>query len=433
MKWEKKGLIHSPRKNAFWNQKYDILPTPYYIEEKNIVRVFFGTTDNENYGRVTYVDLNASNLKEIIYEHDNYIIDLGKDGTFDDCGVVPSCIIKKDNNYLLYTVGFQRTVKTPYMIFPGLTISKDLKSFERVSNAPILPRNKFRYISQGAPCVIYDDNKYKMWHWYATKWINIEGKLFMDYHIGYAESSDAINWDMKEEPCLIPEKELGEFAVARPYVFKKNNIDYDIYLHTYKLKTYINRRAGEKTNNYDNDEYKLLSPKYLQIDDQDKIKENLKLKRYRTHPDPWKTNYQTVNNFILAQYSKLQIVKMVEKSEQKYDYLIYLRPDVKYIQKFNLNFFKHINNKTICIPNFHLFGPHKFNDRFCITNMNSYKIYGNIFQRLLNISKRRSLHSETVLGAVMKNNGLKTIRINFKFSRVRCDGSIPKKDRFKIK
>ena len=216
-------------------------------------------------------------------------------------------------------------------------------------------------------------------------------------------------------------------------VFKKNNIDYDIYLHTYKLKTYINRRAGEKTNNYDNDEYKLLSPNYLQIDDQDKIKENLKLKRYRTHPDPWKTNYQTVDNFILAQYSKLQIVKMVEKSEQKYDYLIYLRPDVKYIQKFNLNFFKHINNKTICIPNFHLFGPHKFNDRFCITNMNSYKIYGNIFQRLLNISKRRSLHSETVLGAVMKNNGLKTIRINFKFSRVRCDGSIPKRDRFKIK
>ena len=235
MKWEKKGLIHSPRKNAFWNQKYDILPTPYYIEEKNIVRVFFGTTDNENYGRVSYIDLNASNLKEIIYEHDNYIIDLGKDGTFDDCGVVPSCIIKKDNNYLLYTVGFQRTVKTPYMIFPGLTISKDLKSFERVSNAPILPRNKFRYISQGAPCVIYDDNKYKMWHWYATKWINIEGKLFMDYHIGYAESSDAINWDMKEEPCLIPEKELGEFAVARPYVFKKNNI-YHMYYSTRYIK-----------------------------------------------------------------------------------------------------------------------------------------------------------------------------------------------------
>lgn len=234
MKWEKKGLIHSPKKNAFWNQKYDILPVPYFIEEKNIVRVFFGTTDNENYGRISYLDLDADNLKNIVYEHDNYIVDLGENGTFDDCGVVPSCIIKKDDNYLLYTVGFQRTVKTPYMLFAGLTISKDLNNFERVSKAPLLPRNSIRYISQGAPCVIYDENKYKMWHWYATKWIDIQGKLFMDYHIGYAESDDAINWDMKEKPCLSPEKELGEFAVARPYVFKKNDI-----FHMYYSTRYI--------------------------------------------------------------------------------------------------------------------------------------------------------------------------------------------------
>lgn len=235
MKWKKKGIIHFPRKNAFWNQKYDILPVPYFIEKQNIVRVFFGTTDNENYGRISYVDLDADNLKNILYEHDNYILDLGEDGTFDDCGVVPSCIIKKGDSYLLYTVGFQRTVKTPYMLFAGLTISKDLTNFERISKAPILPRNSFRYISQGAPCVIYDDNKYKMWHWYATKWVNIEGKLFMDYHIGYAESDDAINWEMREEPCLKPENNLGEFAVARPFVFKRNGI-YHMYYSTRYIK-----------------------------------------------------------------------------------------------------------------------------------------------------------------------------------------------------
>ena len=125
MKWKKKGIIHFPRKNAFRNQKYDILPVPYFIEKQNIVRVFFGTTDNENYGRISYVDLDADNLKNILYEHDNYILDLGEDGTFDDCGVVPSCIIKKGDSYLLYTVGFQRTVKTPYTLFAPITISKD--------------------------------------------------------------------------------------------------------------------------------------------------------------------------------------------------------------------------------------------------------------------------------------------------------------------
>lgn len=66
------------------------------------------------------------------------------------------------------------------MLFAGLTISKDLTNFERISKAPILPRNSFRYISQGAPCVIYDDNKYKMWHWYATKWVNYLWIIILD-------------------------------------------------------------------------------------------------------------------------------------------------------------------------------------------------------------------------------------------------------------
>lgn len=62
-------------------------------------------------------------------------------------------------------------------------------------------------------------------------------------------------------------------------VFKKNNIDYDIYLYTYKLKTYINRRAGEKTNNYDNDEYKLLSPNYLQKKRQQMLQKRRQLQK----------------------------------------------------------------------------------------------------------------------------------------------------------
>ena len=52
-------------------------------------------------------------------------------------------------------------------------------------------------------------------------------------------------------------------------VFGENNIEYDIFMHTYFLKSYENKRAGEKTNKIDNEEYKLLSPKYLKIYDKD--------------------------------------------------------------------------------------------------------------------------------------------------------------------
>jgi len=64
-------------------------------------------------------------------------------------------------------------------------------------------------------------------------------------------------------------------------------------------------RTNENENNVDNLEYKLLKPNYIQIDDQNKIKKEINTFLYRTHPDPWNTNYNSVDNFILAQYSKI--------------------------------------------------------------------------------------------------------------------------------
>lgn len=240
MKWVKRGLIHQPTKSYFWNQNYDILPTPIFIKDKNIIRIYFGTADNENFSRITYIDLDADNPSKIIYEHNNFILDIGIDGTFDDCGVVPSCIIEHEeaNEFYLYTVGFQRTIKKPYMLFAGLAVSRDLVNFNRFSSAPILPRNHFRFISQGAPCVIFDNNIYKMWHWYANKWIEVNGKPFMDYHIGYAESKDGKNWVMHNIACLQPRSEKSEFAVARPWVFKKNDLYHMYYSTRYADKLY---------------------------------------------------------------------------------------------------------------------------------------------------------------------------------------------------
>jgi len=226
MKWKKLGLVYEPAKSAFWNQKYAILPVPEYLADSHQIRIYFGTTDNDNFGRISYIVVDADDPTKVLYEHDSFILGLGDDGTFDDCGVVPSSILTKDSETLLYTVGFQRCVKVPYMLFAGLAISEVDKPnyFRRYSKAPILPRTKARPISQGAPCVIYENGVYKMWHWYGTEWIEVDGKPFIDYHIGYAESKDGYDWEMFDAPCLWPIREKGEFAVARPWVIKINDL-----------------------------------------------------------------------------------------------------------------------------------------------------------------------------------------------------------------
>uniref|UniRef100_A0A6C0HSD7 Glycosyltransferase n=1 Tax=viral metagenome TaxID=1070528 RepID=A0A6C0HSD7_9ZZZZ len=210
---------------------------------------------------------------------------------------------------------------------------------------------------------------------------------------------------------------------------KESGIDCDIFMHTYKINNYANIRTKEKPTSYNNNEYKLLNPKYIQIDVQEEIKKKINMSRYRTHKDPWNTGYNSVDNFILAQYSKGQVVKMIDNTNINYDYIMYVRPDCLYTHKLNVQYLRDVDDTTICIPNFHLFGPHKFNDRFCITNMKTYKFYGNTFDKLLNISKQKSLHSERVLGELMNNYDLKIIRVPFIFLRVRCNGSCEDKDK----
>ena len=207
-------------------------------------------------------------------------------------------------------------------------------------------------------------------------------------------------------------------------VLKTNNIEYDIYIHTYHLTNYKNIRTREviKDCDVDNDEYKLLNANYIEIDDQEEIETRINLLLYRTHKDPWNTNYNSVDNFILAQYSKLRLTKMIEKNNTYYDYVLFMRPDCRYLDNLPIQYLHLINNNSIIIPNFHLYGVIPFNDRFCISNMKTYKIYGEVFNLLLNISKKKPLHSETIIGEIMNNNKLNIIRVPFNFTRVRFNG-----------
>jgi len=203
---------------------------------------------------------------------------------------------------------------------------------------------------------------------------------------------------------------------------RKNNIQFIVFMHTYKLQNYENIRTGEKNKNVNNEEYKLVNPHFIQIDDQSEISKKLNLTRYRKKPDPWKTKYNSVDNFILAIYSKSKVTRMIKRSKIEFDYIVFLRPDVQYLDDLKIDFFNKANNNTICIPNFHLFSPYRFNDRFCICNKNTYRQYGDIFDKLLPLSEKQSLHSETIIGQLMNQYKINVIRIDFRFLRVRCDG-----------
>ena len=61
-------------------------------------------------------------------------------------------------------------------------------------------------------------------------------------------------------------------------IFKKNNIEYKIFMHTWIVNSvYNNKRTNEKNVELDNNEYKLLEPDYFETHEQDEFKKNIKL------------------------------------------------------------------------------------------------------------------------------------------------------------
>ncbi len=228
MKWIKKGQLFNPDGSLWWSKKYALYPSPYYIPEKNIIRVFYGTVDDNFYGRTAYLDLDADDPMKIKHDPKEFVIDLGIKGTFDDCGATPACAIKVNGKDFLYYSGFCRSHQSPYHIFSGLSILNDEGVYEKYSKVPVLDRTDLEYFDRAGQSVIDDNGIYKSWYVSGITWETLNTKLFtnkqMPVHtIRYATSIDGINWQAFEKPSIEFEGD-EEFGFGRPWVYYDGKI-----------------------------------------------------------------------------------------------------------------------------------------------------------------------------------------------------------------
>lgn len=211
----------------------------------------------------------------------------------------------------------------------------------------------------------------------------------------------------------------------REFIFKpldENNIEYTTFMHTFSFSSnYYNPRAGESNIQLDFNEHRLLQPDFLQIDDQDIIKSSIDIKKYRSLPDPWETEYICLDNFICAMYSKKQLGIMVNNSQINFDYVVYLRPDVRYINHLKPKYFNITKLNSICTPNYHLFP--KLNDRLAILKFANLTQYSEMFNDMYEYSRICPLHSERFQYYMLTQRfHWKVLYIPILFNRVRADG-----------
>ena len=98
--WKRLGLIFNTL-NVNWSKTHYMLPTPFKLNVNNY-RIFFGTRNKENQSSIGFFDFNFKNFK-IKNKSKKKCLTIGELGSFDDNGVLPSCVIKHDKQiYLFY-------------------------------------------------------------------------------------------------------------------------------------------------------------------------------------------------------------------------------------------------------------------------------------------------------------------------------------------
>jgi len=224
MKWIKKGLIYCPDGKYFWNKKsYAQVPTAMLISN-DVIRIYYCSRDLNNRSYSSYIEVDASNPKNIIYIHNEPILKLGNPGCFDDSGIMPSWVVKFKNEIYFYYVGWNKGITARYRVALGLAISSDNgNSFSKVSTGPILDRSLIDPISVSCNSILIENRVWRMWYMSYTKWEKFKNNIEPFYIIKYAESSDGINWKPKNIDCIeLLSKDEG--GIARPFVMKEKNI-----------------------------------------------------------------------------------------------------------------------------------------------------------------------------------------------------------------
>lgn len=246
MKWQKKGLIYTPSKDKSWKDNSALTPTAFLLNE-NTIRIYASFRDTKGIGRIGYVDVDANNPINIIKISDKPVLDIGKDGMFDDNGVILGDIIRVENKIYMYYVGFQLVKKSKFLAYSGLAISEDNgESFNRYNNTPIMDRKDESLYIRAIHSVIYEDNKFKFWYATGSGWENIKGIDFPQYDINYIESEDGIHFKENGIKCIENDKSNFEYRIGRPRTYKKE----DLYIMNFTYGTTDGRYiAGQAISN----------------------------------------------------------------------------------------------------------------------------------------------------------------------------------------
>lgn len=215
---EKKGQIFTKRELPTWADNSVLQPTPILLGNK--IRFYSGFRDEAGISRIGYIDVCKDNPNKILKVSEKPVLDIGREGAFDENGIVPSIVkqIDKDTIYMYYA-GYQIPKKVRMLIFSGLAISKDGgETFKRYSEVPVFERTNEDLLFRVPHSLIIENGKWKFWYGGGDHFVQGKDKTLPVYDIRYLEAKNGI--EIPKNGKVVIKTRGEEHRLGRPYVIK---------------------------------------------------------------------------------------------------------------------------------------------------------------------------------------------------------------------
>lgn len=220
MHWRKLGRVFCPDRQHDWMTSHAANCVAVRIDTHRY-RIFFSTRDGLNRSSIGWVVIDLRRPQEIQAISSEPVLEPGAIGAFDDSGVSLACMLVQGGLTYLYYLGWNLGVTVPWRNSIGLAVSHDGLRFERISQAPVLDRNKADPFSLSYPFVRHDESGWLMWYGSNLRWGPEQRD--MDHIIKHAYSTDGETWRPTNTICIGIDNP-GEYAFSRPCVIRDGSL-----------------------------------------------------------------------------------------------------------------------------------------------------------------------------------------------------------------
>lgn len=221
MRWRKLGRLFpadlGDGELPAWMGRYAALPVPL-VTSSGGLRVFFSGRDANQRGVIGACRLDPDSLAPLPRSATaTPLVTPGPLGTFDDSGCTVSCVVEHGGRQCLFYTGWSLGRTVPFHYAIGLAVSDDGEVFRKHSLAPLLGLHPVDPYLCASPWILREGSRWRMWYVSGVGWEETPAGPRHLYLVKHAESGDLLTWHRSDRIC-IELRRPQEYAIGRPCV-----------------------------------------------------------------------------------------------------------------------------------------------------------------------------------------------------------------------